>query len=412
MKLLLLVVLLMSQLVFAQTEGGTSVADIQKIVNESLASKWYERIQLRGYAHFRYNRLFETNRKLKSGQTDASIGDKQGFFMRRARLTFYGDVNDRVFIYIQPDYSTNATNTQSQQSYFQIRDAYFDYHLTENKEWRTRLGISKVPFGFDNMQSSSNRGPLDRSDAINSGAPNERDTGMFLMYAPSEIRARFKELANSSLKGSGDYGMLAIGAFNGQSLNRQERNNDLHRAIRLTYPMKLANGQFIEASVQAYEGKYNTTDQAKAPQVGKDFYDQRTAYTLVYYPQPIGFQLEYNHGTGPEFDKKVGTTRASKLEGGYAQVYYNLNIENHRIFPYVRSQKYKGGKKLATNAEYNSVEEWEIGTEWQPHAAFELTAAYAMMNRLTQSSNDPADLTGFKNHQQGNLLRLQAQFNY
>jgi hypothetical protein len=43
-------------------------------------------------------------------------------------------------------------------------------------------------------------------------------------------------------------------------MNRPEKNNDLHRVIRVTYPWKLASGQFVEASLQAYKGKYNATD--------------------------------------------------------------------------------------------------------------------------------------------------------
>ncbi len=411
MKFLLVLILLVSQSAFAQSErDGTSIAQIQKVISETMANKWYERIQLKGYADFRYNRIGETNSKLKCTLCDGSIGDKQGFFMRRARLTFFGDVNDRIFIYIQPDYATNATatnNNQPQQNYFQIRDMYFDYHLTEDKEWRMRFGQSKVPFGFENLQSSGLRTAFDRTDAINSGIPNERDTGIFLMYAPTEIRQRFKELATAALKGSGDYGMISAGVYNGQSMDRPERNNGLHRSLRFTYPHKMANGQFVEVSAQAYEGDYNTFDQG----LNKNFYDARQGYSFIYYPQPIGFQAEYNNGLGPQFDSGSGTIKTKNLSGGYALMNYQYNYQNHRIQPFVRYQNYKGGKKLMNNAEFTKMNEWELGTEWQPHAAFELTVAYALSDRLTQSSNDPTN-TGFRSHQKGNLLRVQAQFNY
>lgn len=408
MKFWILFAIFFAQVSFAQTDRVTTVADVQKAINDTLKSKWYERLQIRGYAQFRYNRLFETNKDLKCDQCDKSIGDKQGFFLRRGRIIFYGDVNDRVFIYIQPDYGSSGTSGgNTQQNYFNIRDAYFDYHLTESKEWRIRFGSSKIPYGFENLQSSMNRATPDRNDALNSAVPNERDMGMFLMYAPSEIRERFKALANASLKGSGDYGMVAIGAYNGQTLNRTEKNNDLHRVARLTYPFKLKNGQFIEASIQAYEGKFNTDEQG----LDKDFYEQRSAATLVFYPQPIGFQVEWNIGQGPEFDRASNTIKSKQLEGGYAQVYYNLEHNNQRFFPYVKYQRFEGGKKVANNAEFTKMNEWEIGTEWQPHAAFELLVGYAISDRLTQSSNDPSE-SGFRSHQKGNLLRLQAQFNY
>lgn len=395
----------------AQTQKeGTSIADIQKIVNDTLASKWYERIQLRGYAHFRYNRLLETNNKLTNSTNDKSIGDKKGFFLRRARLTFFGEVTDRVFIYIQPDYAQDAGT--SGQNYLQIRDAYFDYAVSENKEWRVRTGISKVPFGFNNLQSSSNRGPLDRDDATNTAAPNERDTGIYLMYAPTEIRQRFKEMTQNNLKGTGDYGMIAIGAYNGQTLNRGEENNDLHRIVRFTYPFKLASGQFIEASLQAYEGKYTVAESTIAAfntNAAGDYYDQRSAASLIFFPQPLGFQIEYNIGRGPEFDKSSGKVQTDSLEGGYAQIDYNYNYKNHRFFPYVRYQEYKGGRKL-DNGAYMGTKEWEFGTEWQPNAALEITAAYAIMDRVVEgigTNGSALDLA-----EKGQMLRLQAQFNY
>lgn len=391
---MLLIMLLMVPMVFAQ-EKGTSMADIQKVVNDTLASKWYEKIQLRGYAHFRYNRLLESNRDLECKHCDKSLGDKQGFFMRRARLVFFGQVSEDLYVYIQPDYATDANGSQN---YLQIRDAYFDYALTENKEWRVRTGISKIPFSFVNLQSSSNRGPIDRDDALNTSAPNERDTGIFLMYAPTEIRKRFKELTSNNLKGTGDYGMIAIGTYNGQTANKSDKNNDLHRVIRLTYPFKLNNGQFIEASIQAYEGKYTDA-------TGVDSYDQRSAASLIVYPQPFGFQAEYVVGQGPEFDPDSNRVETKELKGGYVQLNYQLNYKTHRFFPYLRYQEYEGGRKQE-DVQLYETREWEVGSEWQPNKSFEFTAAYAISDRLTQGS--ATDRT----HEKGSVLRLQAQFNY
>jgi hypothetical protein len=378
-----------------------TLSDVKKAVEGPSSTKWFEKINLKGYAQFRYNRLGETNKDLKCSACDKSIGDKQGFFLRRARLVFYGDISDRVYVYIQPDYASDAGSSQN---YFQIRDAYFDYSLTADKEWRIRTGISKVPFGFENLQSSSNRAPLDRDDAINTAAPNERDTGMYLMYSPSEIAKRFKELSKNNLKGSGDYGMFAIGAYNGQTLNKAEQNNDLHRLVRFTYPFKLASGQFIEASIQAYEGKYFVS--GNASNANANFYDQRTAASLIVYPQPFGFQVEYNEGQGPEFDAATNLVKNQKLKGGYAMVNYQLYMGEQRFFPFVRYQEYQGGRKLDDNARSYRVNEWEIGTEWQFIPELELTAAYGISDRLTQSSASD------KSHEKGNLIRLQAQFNY
>jgi Phosphate-selective porin O and P len=401
MRYLFLLLLSFSLQAFAQSEEKPlTLADIEKAVDDTLSSKWYERIAIRGYAHFRYNRSFETNRQLKCATCDKSIGDKQGFFFRRARLVFFGDVNDSIYTYIQVDYSNDATNgTSTQQNYLQLRDAYFDYHLDSKKEYRIRAGNSKVPFGYENLQSSQNRPTIDRSDAINSALPSERDMGVFLLYAPDHIRKLYSRVSNWRLKGSGDYGVFSVGVHNGQSMNRPEKNNDLHRFARLTYPFELGRKQILEASIQGYEGKFNGSD-------NKDTYEQRTAGSIILYPQPFGFQIEYNEGLGPEYDAEVNAITKQRLKGGYILVNYSLDVGNNRYFPFVRYQEYQGGKKIETNATATEMNEWEIGTEWQPNNAFELTAAYMISDRKTQSS-----LTN-KYHEKGNALRLQAQFNY
>ncbi len=403
MHLLVILAMFFSPMTFAQTEQGITLADVQKLVDEKLASKWYEKLSLRGYAQFRYNRLAETNRKLNCQSCDKSIGDQQGFFMRRARLVVSGQVHDRVFVYIQPDYASDATN----QNYFQIRDAYFDYGLTPTNEWRIRSGISKVPFGFENLQSSSNRAPLDRTDALNTAAPNERDIGVFLMYAPTAMRKLFKELSTANFKGSGDYGLLSIGGYNGQTLNRRERNNDLHRAVRLTYPHKFGNGQIVEASVQAYEGKF-FVEKASGSTTGnldKDFYDGRQAVSFVLYPKPFGIQAEWNKGRGPKYSRAQNKIVTDDLSGGYVTASYQIEQGANRYLPFVRWQEFEGGRKLE-NAALGRVREWELGTEWQPNPAFELTASYVISDRLFQSQS------GNRSNEQGNLVRLQAQFNY
>lgn len=413
MKAFILLLLVLACSAHAQ-EQGTSLAQMQKVVNDTLGSKWYERIQLKGYAQIRYNRLFETNSNLTHPTNDKSMGNNKGIFLRRARLNFYGDVSDRVYMYIQFDYSQDSGTGSTPQNYLQIRDAYFDYALTENKEWRVRTGVSKVPYAFDNLQSSSNRGPFDRTDAMNTGAPNERDTGIFLMYAPTEVRKRFKELVSNNLKGTGDYGMIAAGVYNGQSLNKGEENNDLHRAVRLTYPFKLANGQFIETSIQYYRGQFKTagskaTDPGDVQTTAQNYDDYRTAASLIVYPQPFGFQAEYNVGQGPEWDKSEGVDGEvvkDDLKGGYVMVNYQATYKNDRYFPYVRYQEYDGGRKV-DNGNHMQTREWEFGTEWQPNPALEITAAYAVSNRIVESATAAQN-----SNQNGQLLRLQAQFNY
>jgi hypothetical protein len=372
------------------------------------AKKWYDAFSIRGYAQVRYNRLFETNSKLKCDQCDKSIGENGGFFIRRARIIFSGNVHDRVFFYIQPDLASAPSSTTN--NFAQIRDLYFDVALDNKKEYRFRIGQSKVPFGFENMQSSQNRLPLDRADPTNSALSNERDLGLTFYYAPAKMRELFAKLVNDGLKGTGDYGMIGLGAYNGQTANKTESNNQPHLVARLTYPFELANGQIMEASIQGYKGKYNLNADLRNVGVrlpaNAEFIDERFATTFVLYPKPFGIFAEFNSGLGPEFDKATDSIQVKKLQGGYLTATYRAVVGNQVVMPYLRYQWYRGGKKHEVDARSYDLKEWELGVEWQVYKNFELTAAYTISERRFE------DFKLQENLQRGSLMRLQAQLNF
>lgn len=368
---------------------------------------WYESFTIRGYVQARYNRLLETNPKLKCEQCDRSWGENQSFFLRRIRIIWYGQIGKKVYYYIQPDFASSASSTQLHFS--QIRDAYFDVGVDNKNEFRFRIGQSKIPFGFENMQSSQNRLPLDRADALNSAVSNERDLGVFFYYAPDNIRKRYAHLVRSGLKGSGDYGVFALGTYNGQTANRPELNNNRHIVSRLTYPFQFGR-QIIEPGIQGYVGKFTIpADQVtKGTKTVKDrtYNDNRLAATFVLYPQPFGILAEYNIGTGPQFNPQTDSIEQRNLKGGFVTFSYLKKIKQHTIIPFVRAQTYQGGKKHELDARSYNVRELEIGMEWQPNKNFELVAMYTISNRRFE------DFILQDNLQAGKLLRLQAQVNF
>jgi hypothetical protein len=79
----------------------------------------------------------------------------------------------------------------------QARDVYADVSLDPAREFRVRLGLSKVPYGFSNLQSSQNRYALERPDALNSAVEGERDLGAYFIWAPYDIRNRYKDLVKA-----------------------------------------------------------------------------------------------------------------------------------------------------------------------------------------------------------------------
>lgn len=371
---------------------------------------WYERLKIRGYAQFRYNRIptFRDNDRLVNAQGDRSIGGGHGFSIRRARLIVYGDLGDHVSIYFQPDF---ASTIDSQYHVAILRDLYADLFLDKKKQFRFRVGQSKVPYGFENLQSSQNRLALDRNDALNSAVKDERDLGIFFYYAPAEIRARFKHLVDSGLKGSGDYGVVGLGVYNGQTANRPPRSDDMHVIGRLAWPFKFGE-QFVELGGGGYWGKYYVETDGTGPYrlpKGK-IVDTRVFGTLVVYPQPFGFQAEATYGRGPslgersESDEFLITDR--KLFGGYAQLMFKVDDLFHTVafIPYARATYYDGGKKFEKNAPHYRVKELELGIEWQLVKALEVVLAYDLAERTYAKS--PYD------QERGHVARVQVQVNY
>ena len=364
--------------------------------------KWYETVKISGYAQVRYNRLLETNPNLGCEQCDKSIGGNNGLFIRRARLIFSGKLHDRVYFYFQPDFASNVAGDK--EHYVQVRDLYFDVFLDKKEVYRFRIGQSKIPFGYDNMQSSSRRLNLDRSDAINSAAPNERDLGLFFYYSPESIQKRFKKVYTSVLKGTGDYGFLGFGVYNGQSANIAEANNSLHVVARVAYPFEIGN-QNLEVAVQGYTGKF-VLFKGKASSIGKEFTDRRVAGSFTLFPQPFGLQAEYTIGEGPRFNPANSTVELKPLRGGYVMLNYAISKSKQNIIPFARFQYYDGGKKHEEDARNYVVYETEFGIEWQPVPSFELTVAYNISDRRYEDFAKPI------NRQVGNFLRIQAQVSF
>jgi hypothetical protein len=348
-----------------------------------------------------------------------------------------GQPLDRVFVYLQAEF---AGLVNDQENTTVLRDAYADLFLTENKEWRIRPGQSKIPFGFETLQSSQNRLAFDRNDATFSSVPNERNLGIFLYYAPTVVRERFRRLVESGLKGSGDYGMLGIGVYNGQNIDQQDVNKNKHVVFHSAYPYEFSNGQIVQVGMDAYTGQVGvstspvmptnpslTAGIPVSPQITNsgDYLDERVLWNLIVFPQPFGLQAEYMIGRGPQLNNDRTEIELGSVRGGYVQLYYNYKCDTYcqNIFPYVRWQEYFGGQKLQSNAPQQSVRETELGLEYQFNRALELTVAYSWTQRTSSDSATlPATCAQFQSAvactqtpyqlQTGNLIRFQLQWSF
>ncbi|WP_152285870.1 porin [Flavicella marina] len=387
----------------------------------SQEKNWYDQIKIGGYLQARYNDLYKTNPEMESPQGDRTYGGYHGFSLRRMRLKISGQLHPRVYFYFQADFASDGKNLG------QLRDAYFDYSIDKAGTFKFRGGQSKIPFGFENLQSSQNRIGLDRNDPLNSAVKDERDLSFGVHWATLEKRAILKELVSKGLKGSGDYGMAYLMLYNGQKANTlvPDVNKLKHIALRFTYPMKLKSGQYLEAGISGYTGEYVTTEVnngvklrtidgviTEEDAVDKQFKDQRIAAHFIYYPQPFGVRVEYNLGKGPEYAYTPQNSISQHsigietLHGGYAQFMYMIRKKEHIITPFTRLMYYQGGKKFELDARSYDMKELEIGVEWQLNKAFEFTINYTIADRRYEDSLNPV------NRQTGDLIRMQFQVNY
>jgi hypothetical protein len=399
---------------------------LDKAKPEDEEEKWYDKFSLRGYVQMRLNGVYDYGPGSAPAQVvgDSSVGDDENFLIRRARLVFSGDMSEHLGIYIQPDFATTPPGGSDQILFGQVRDWYGDIYLTTDKVHRIRAGQSKIPYGWENLQSSGNRIPLDRNDGLNSAARNERDMGVFYYWTPEEDQKIFSWVNESGLRGSGNYGTFGIGVINGQGGSLREENENLHVLARLSVPFFINECQLVEVGVQGYAGKYVVSGSPISPlgvgppvdpantDNGIGQRDERIAWTLVYYAQPIGFQTEWNVGRGPALNEAQTAIEERSLTGGYGMLFYRLQTASYGEFwPFVRYNYFRGGYKTQNNAPYSFVDEVEGGVEWVINDNVDLTVGLTHTDRTNTSAEDADDTLSYGQFV-GDYARCQLQINY
>ena len=403
-----------------KAEQERKLAEQTAIQEFTSSPRWYERLRHYGYGQLRYNRLGHPNGQVRTYH-DASVGDasngaQPGFFYRRIRWVITGQVSEHVGIFIQPDLASNISgNTHA----LSMRDAWGEWYFDKDKEYRFRAGLQRVPASWDNWQASRQRMAIDRADATNSGAQSERDIGISFQWTPKFAQQRWKHMIDY-LYGAGDWGMVNISVYNGQGLNAAELNEDKHVGIRLAYPFELPGGRLFEVGLNAYRGQFTVnrgtpaagttlwSNLAPGNSSGK-YLDERLNFFIYYPPQPFGFIAEYVIGRGPERDTS-GVIREQSLYGGYVQGHYTWQYSDTGLANfYTRWQTYNGGLKFQTGAPSDNMQETEIGVAWMPDPQWEMTFAYAFMDRRNVFTTRPGSATtpGQQFDAYGNVIRLQ-----
>jgi hypothetical protein len=380
--------------------------------------RWFERINVNGYAQFRYSTRSDAKLTNPLGES-FSNSNPQDFFLRRIRLVFQGQVSERIAFFMQFALEGNGFATANNE----MVDMYGDYYLTRDKAHRLRFGMVRAPNAFDTYRSSSQRQELDRAESIQTGQPGERDLGIAYMWSPKVAQERYNRLA-AYHNGPGDYGVLKFMVYNGQGRNQRELNHDKHMGARLAYPFELPNGRLLETGAFAFTGEYvvtgtgaptstsSTTRCYKAQTntaggtLGCPIQDKRVTAYIWTPPQPWGVMAEYTVGRGPERDER-GVVREQELHGGYAQINYTWRYSDiGMLTPYARYGYYHGGVKNQTGAAADNTM-WNLGLVWEPDTHLRLVSEYSIHNRL-----DTTEILFNRPQQEfnGQMLRFQIQW--
>ncbi len=391
-------------------------AAVAKMAEGPKKAAWYETLKIDGYTQVRQTEQLNDAAKLIGGlPADRSVDPVQSIVIRRARFKITGDIG-RVSLYTQFDLAASVDSGTSRNFGLQTRDIYADIALDEDREHRIRVGVSKVPYGWVNLQSSQNRLAIERPEALNSAVEGERDQGVYYMYADKASRALFKKHNAEGFKGSGDYAVFAAGFFSGAGLNKADNNGEVHSLVRFTYPWVSASGQMYEAGIGGYAGRFMVTPAAitgvgtpvaaTQRQTTDGFKDRRASAHFIMFPQPWGIEAEWTSGQGPQLNDARTIIDECHLEGGYVQASYRYQYgEGSELIPFVRWNYYDGARKFGTNAHKMVVNDLDLGFEWQWRPEVELSMMYSLTGERTNA-------TGTAIIKDARRLAIQLQFNY
>lgn len=386
--------------------------------------RWFERMTINGYMQFRYTAKDNAKLDIPQGES-TSTNNPQDFFFRRIRMVFQGQMSDRVGFFFQAAHEGNGFRLQE----LELVDARGEYYLTKNKQNRLFFGLHRIPNAFDTYRSSSNRQELDRAEAVQSGAPGERDLGIAYYWTPETAQKRFTRLATYH-NGPGDYGVFGIMVFNGQGRSQIEANHNKHLGAKLAYPFELPNGRLIETGILGFLGEYvvqssgtatvgalsSTSSVSRCRSAlkngGCESDDRRATAYIWTPPQPWGFMAEYTIGRGPERNNQ-GIIEEEDLHGGYAQVNYSWRYSDvGMLTPYLRYGYYHGGFKNLAAAKARN-EQWNLGLVWEPDTHWRVVAEYSLHDRLNFSQMGLGPNPRAPQQEiYGQMLRFQVQWFY
>ena len=336
--------------------AAVAVAEELAANAEPAKKHWYDTTKISGYAQGRW---------LYYPDADEDEADNE-FSVRRARIKVAAKPADDVKVQIQADFGEGDAT---------IKDAWLQKYFGSESTSSIRIGQQKLPFGFETPQSSSRRLPLERNWVARRTISGERDTGITYFYTAPEDKDLFGH-AKSELFGTGDYGNIAIGVYNGQGIGAdvEEVNSDKHIVLRACKPLMVGLGggeekdQYVEFGASYFAGDYFST------KAETEFSENLFGVHAYLAPQPFGLQAEYYNGE----------TEGHDIDGWYAMGIYSPEEGDGTLF--VRYDDMNGWRK-GKNADY-SRDRWSIGYAHDIDSKTRLTVEYDIEQTDSGSDND------------------------
>lgn len=174
-----------------------------------------QRHRLDGYLQVRYR--------------EEAAADAAEFLIRRARINLRGPVSDRTAYRLELQLDAREKG-QGPTSKTQVRTASVDYQLGRG---RLRMGQTKVPWGYELLESSAGLWSGERSFLMDRLFPNQRDIGIHWAYRPAPGAPHFD-----------------LGVFNGTGINASDNNRRKNLMGRLDLPARWGS-----VALSAYVGK-------------------------------------------------------------------------------------------------------------------------------------------------------------
>ena len=328
-----------------QIKKDAETAATGAAAGEKPKKSWTDTVKVSGYGQVRWQ-----------FSPDADDPDNT-FSLRRARLKVTANPVERV----EGQFEVAGDETE-----VGITDAWLQYQLDEAGEWRVRGGQQRVPFGFEVPQSTQSVIPLEISWVGRTMFPGSRDLGAVVYWTDPKDRELFEQAKKTDF-GTGDYGNVAIGVFNGQGMSEPEANSGKTICVRLAKPFTVGE-RYVEGGVSYWAGQFHSAAAAA------DLDDNLLGVHLYVPPRPIGLQAEYYNGE----------TEGDDINGFYAMGLWRPREDG---VAFVRYDEYNGPRKGKGLGNVFDRERWSLGYAHMVNSSTKATIQYDFQDTAAGSDD-------------------------